>query len=42
MRDEAARKELEKLGWTVLIIWQCELNDSLELQNRLGNLLGRR
>ncbi len=42
MRDKEAREELEKLGWIVLIVWQCELKDAPKLQNRFDKLLGRK
>lgn len=27
-RDKAARTALRKLGWRVLVLWECELEDS--------------
>jgi DNA mismatch endonuclease (patch repair protein) len=27
LRDEAARLELSRLGWSSLVIWECELED---------------
>ena len=27
VRDEANRAKLEKLGWTVLLVWECRLHD---------------
>jgi len=31
-RDKRVQSELEKLGWKILILWQCEINnDNLKL-----------
>jgi DNA mismatch endonuclease (patch repair protein) len=38
-RDEENKETLEKLGWKVLIVWECELKKSL-IEERL-NLLCR-
>jgi len=27
-RDKRNKKELKKLGWNVLIIWECEINEN--------------
>lgn len=35
-RDNATR--LKKLGWCVVVIWECELRDPEKLQKRLINL----
>jgi DNA mismatch endonuclease, patch repair protein len=37
-RDQAHLEQLEKSGWRVLVIWECELVDS-ELVNRLSAFL---
>lgn len=37
-RDARQQSELERLGWTVLIIWECETKDPtklLEIANRI-------
>lgn len=34
-RDKANRKKLEKLGWRVIIVWECELKDKDKLLERL-------
>lgn len=39
-RDELACRDLELLGWGVLIIWECETNDLNELTNRVLGFLG--
>ena len=39
-RDKTNKIELEKQGWVVLTIWQCELrNENLKMQS-LNNLIG--
>lgn len=40
-RDEKNRGELEKLGWKVIVIWQCELNNKLNRQIRLDQLVNQ-
>lgn len=32
-RDIRQQASLEKAGWTVLIIWECEVNDPVKLAN---------
>lgn len=39
-RDAEACVALHKLGWTVLIVWECELKNEAELENRLRDRLG--
>jgi DNA mismatch endonuclease (patch repair protein) len=34
-RDERNRTELEKAGWKVLTVWQCELRNASEAEKRL-------
>lgn len=34
-RDERTRADLEKAGWSVLTIWQCDIKDRESLQRRL-------
>jgi len=38
-RDKKAKEALERLGWRVFVIWECELNDeSLEnLKRKISN-----
>ncbi len=38
MRDEKAQFDLEELGWTVLIVWECQLR-SKSIQKTLEDLL---
>ncbi|EPL5956085.1 very short patch repair endonuclease [Pseudomonas aeruginosa] len=38
-RDHRKSDELSALGWRVAVVWQCELDDSESLSNRLVQLL---
>ncbi|RWQ29894.1 DNA mismatch endonuclease Vsr [Mesorhizobium sp.] len=38
-RDEVAIRDLEQLGWKVLVVWQCETVDSAALSQRLNAFL---
>jgi len=38
-RDLKVRRELEEGGWMVHVVWECETEDSKELQRRLRQLL---
>ena len=38
-RDAANRKELEAIGWRVMIVWECELKDVEALQNKVRSFL---
>jgi DNA mismatch endonuclease (patch repair protein) len=35
-RDERKERELNALGYAVLIVWECELKDSASLVRRLA------
>ena len=37
-RDEVTAAHLEALGWTVMTIWECELRNSSQLDERLNAL----
>lgn len=39
-RDVEKRSELERLGWSVDEIWQCETKDNQALEERLRKFLG--
>ena len=39
-RDEANTRQLEALGWRVIVVWECELDDERALQDRLVSTLG--
>lgn len=38
-RDQEAREELERLGWRVLVIWECELRDMDAVMSRIATHL---
>jgi DNA mismatch endonuclease (patch repair protein) len=40
-RDGNALKELRKLGWSVLIIWECETKNLAGLTEQLSSFLGK-
>ena len=37
-RDEKARAALEQKGWRVVVVWECDLQDSDSLMARLKSL----
>ena len=39
-RDAQHLESLEGLGWSVLIIWECELQRATRLRNRIRRFLG--
>ena len=39
-RDEATMAALADSGWTVEVVWQCEMRDEAQLSARLSNFLG--
>lgn len=41
-RDKTVSEELAALGYTSLVVWQCELTDSAALERRLLAFLGPR
>lgn len=38
-RDKHVCSELKRLGWKVLIVWECELRDHENLRRKLSSLL---
>jgi DNA mismatch endonuclease (patch repair protein) len=38
-RDKEAERELKKLGWSVLVIWECEFRKSNSVRNKLIEFL---
>lgn len=38
-RDKRSIAELEKIGWKVIVIWQCEIKNSISRENRLQILI---
>ena len=41
-RDVKVRRELRKLGWHALVIWECQLKKESMLQNRIKRFLERK
>jgi len=39
IRDAATRRQLRKLGWKVLVIWECQTKDLVNLGERLSAFL---
>jgi DNA mismatch endonuclease (patch repair protein) len=39
MRDRRARRQLRRLGWGVLVLWQCQLSDMDFVTSQLVNFL---
>ena len=40
-RDKRTGKELRALGWDILVIWECETKNVLQLERRLKRFLTR-
>ena len=40
-RDARRIKDLGKLGWDVLVVWECEISDNLALAKKLSTYLGQ-
>jgi DNA mismatch endonuclease, patch repair protein len=40
-RDKRNASELRKLGWRVIVVWECETRDLDKLARRLRRLLPR-
>ncbi len=38
-RDKNNRKEIESLGWSVLVVWECETREAETLRDRLAEFL---
>lgn len=39
-RDAEARRALETLGWTALVLWECETKDLARIKRHLKKFLG--
>ena len=39
-RDARHQAELKRLGWNVLVVWECELRQSEQLENKLRQFVG--
>lgn len=35
-RDKVVLSQLETAGWNVIVVWECEIKDSVKLKRRLG------
>jgi DNA mismatch endonuclease, patch repair protein len=40
-RDARTTRSLQERGWTVIVVWECELSDLDSLSARLGSLIPR-
>lgn len=40
-RDARALRQLRKLGWRALVIWECQITDSVRLRRRIRSFLQR-
>jgi DNA mismatch endonuclease (patch repair protein) len=38
-RDKRVRRELHKLGWRSLVIWECQLREPNQLKTKLTSLI---
>jgi DNA mismatch endonuclease (patch repair protein) len=38
-RDVANRKALRKLGWKILVLWECQIGNSARLRSRIETFL---
>jgi len=41
-RDAQHLQALKKLGWKVLVVWECQLKEDVRIQARLLKFLGQR
>jgi len=39
-RDSRAQLALQAAGWRVLVVWECELRDNEQLENKLRRWIG--
>ena len=39
-RDLSNTHELSRLGWKILVVWECEIGDKEQLENKLRLFLG--
>lgn len=40
-RDKRSQRQLEKMGWSVLVVWECELKGLDALQQKIEQFLGK-
>lgn len=41
-RDRAAQKELRRLGWKTLTLWECEIGKNMRLLGRISRFLSNK
>ena len=41
LRDARSRRDLRRLGWHVLVVWECQTSDRVALERRLVGALKR-
>jgi DNA mismatch endonuclease (patch repair protein) len=41
VRDQLVKADLERLGWRVITVWECELREPDQLAGRLKEVLNR-
>ena len=41
-RDEKVRRKLKKLGWDILVVWECQLKDNAHLKDSINKFIDRR
>lgn len=39
-RDQRSRRALRRMGWSVLVVWECQTRDTRKLAARLREFLG--
>ncbi len=39
-RDARVRRQLQRAGWSVLVVWECQAQKADSLENRLSRFLG--
>jgi DNA mismatch endonuclease (patch repair protein) len=40
-RDRQSNRQLRRLGWDVLVVWECETRDLFRLSKRLTEFLSK-
>jgi len=41
-RDLKSRQALRRLGWSTLVVWECQLKDAEKLESRISKFLNNR
>jgi DNA mismatch endonuclease (patch repair protein) len=41
VRDQRRVKELQSLGWEVIVVWECELSDEEKVSRRITRILNK-